>query len=148
MGLRLGRRRLLTREQVLSAIPVRNPKLEWKRTVDGKIIVVLRRRNDWLGKLVGALFCVPEMREVVLSDRIGTEVWEMCDGKHTIERMTSRIARKYRLTEREAEASLITFLNRMARRGMIFFLVPKGEGKEERHGRLSSPKEAAVKQGG
>jgi len=127
MRLRLGRRHILTREQVLAAIPIRNPKLEWKRTVDGKVIVVVRRRDDWLGKLVGALFCVPKMKEVVLSDRIGAEVWEMCDGKHTIRRMAERIASRYKLTEREAEVSLIAFLNRMARRGMIFFLVPKGD---------------------
>ena len=139
MRLGLGKRRTLTREQVLSSIPVRNPKLEWKRTVDGKVIVIVRRRDDWLGKLVGVLFCVPKMKEVVLSDRIGTEVWEMCDGKHTIERMVGRIARKYKLTEREAEVSLITFLNRMAKRGMVFFLVPKGEGEAGRV-RLRAPR--------
>ncbi len=110
---------------MLSALPVRNPKLEWKRTVDGKIIVILKRRDDWLGKLVGSIFCVPRMKEVVL-DEVGTMVWEMCDGKHTISRMTKRIAERYKLTEKEAEVSLITFLNRMAKRGMIFFLVRKG----------------------
>ncbi|HIE09863.1 MAG TPA: PqqD family protein [Armatimonadetes bacterium] len=142
MRLGLGRRRSLTREQVLSSIPVRNPKLEWKRTIDGKVIVVVRRRDDWLGKLVGVLFCVPEMKEVVLSDRIGSEVWEMCDGKHTIRKMVERIARRYKLTEREAEVSLVTFLNRMARRGMVFFLVPKEGGKKggkRKDGEGSSP---------
>lgn len=142
--MRLGKRRILTREQILSAIPIRNPKLEWKRTIDGKVIVVVKRREDWVGKLMGVLFCVPKIKEVVFSDRIGTEVWEMCDGKHTIERMVGRMASRYRLTEKEAEVSLLAFLNRMAKRGIIFFLIPKGEeDKGAGRGGLRAPKAVA-----
>ncbi len=127
----LRRRRLrkmqamaLTRSQAMSARPIRNPSLAWHEDEEGHVVVVLPRRKDFVGKLLAWLFMVPESRPVSL-DEIGTKVWHMCDGEHSVHDIAKTLADEYRLTMREAEVSLAEFLRRLGRRGMIALALPK-----------------------
>lgn len=127
----------LTREQALSARPVRNPSLKWRKNDDGEAIIVLPRRADAMGKFLAWMFFVPETRPLVL-DEVGTFVWHNCDGTSSIAELSEKLRQKYRLGRKEAELSLTEFLKMLAKRGMIGFLVPDELAAElgEEHKRL------------
>lgn len=114
----------LTREQALSARPIRNPNLKWRENDDGEAVIVLPRRTDWVGKGLAWLFFVPEARPVALDD-VGTFVWQHCDGTLTVKELVGLLCDEYKLGRREGELSMTEFLKTLAKRGMVGFLIPK-----------------------
>ena len=66
---------------------------------------------------------LPDKRVVVL-DSIGAFVWQMCDGKHTISQIINALQKKHRLTRKEAETSLFTFIKMLGKRNFIQFAIP------------------------
>ena len=123
----LGRKRKvkgLTRREALSALPVRNQILKAETTPEGELTLTVPRRADWVGKLLASVFAVPKERKIVL-DRVGADIWEMCDGQNTVEQIIARLSRIYKLNRKEAEVSLTAYLRQLGRRGLIGFAVPK-----------------------
>jgi len=114
----------LTREQAMSARPIRNPSLKWRENDDGEAVIVLPRRTDWVGKALAWMFFVPEARPIALDD-VGTFVWQNCDGGQAVSKLIDLLCAEYQLGKREAELSLTEFLKMLGKRGMIGFLIPK-----------------------
>jgi hypothetical protein len=114
----------LSREQAMTAWPIRNPSLATQENDDGLISVQLPRRKDWMGGVLGFLFFVPEAKPVQL-DEIGSFVWQRCDGDHTVNDIAVALSEEYKITRREAEVSLTQFLQNLAKRGMIAFAIPR-----------------------
>ncbi|MCS6859412.1 MAG: PqqD family protein [Abditibacteriales bacterium] len=120
-----------SKEEVLASKPLRNPYLEWERNEEGEIVITIRRRSDWKGKVLGMLFPVPAQRTIVL-DEAGTFVWDLCDGETDLQTMIRQLAQRYQLNLKEAELSLTTYLRAMGKRGLVGFAVsaaPKGDGE-------------------
>ncbi|HPT96581.1 MAG TPA: PqqD family protein [Armatimonadota bacterium] len=117
----------LTREQVLHSRPLRNSLLEWTDTADGKVMITIPRREDWVGKMVALLFHVPKTRQLVLDDEVGSSVWRICDGEHTIKDIVEFLCKTYKLTRKEAEVSATEFLRQLGRRRLIGFAVQKSD---------------------
>jgi hypothetical protein len=123
-----GKKPTVSRVQVLGARPVRNPLVEWSREKrsgsaegdDAPEVALLRvpRRKDRLGNVVAKLFKLPDFRKLEL-DEIGSDVWEMCDGSHSVEALTKGVCAKYRLNRRQAEASVTAYLRMLAERRLI-----------------------------
>lgn len=114
----------LTREQAMQAWPVRNPALKTKLSDDGIVTIELPRRKDAIGGVLGFLFSVPESKPVQL-DEVGTFVWTLCDGDHTVGDIIAALADEYKLNRREVEVSLNKYLQDLAKRGIIAFAVPR-----------------------
>jgi len=70
---------------------------------------------------------VPEFRTVTL-DEVGTRVWDLCDGEHTVKDLIARVAEEHKLSRKEAEVSLVAYLRQLAARGLIALVV---EDKKE-----------------
>ena len=119
----------LARREALAARPVRNPELAYLRQENGEIAITLRRRKDPLTRLLSLLFVVPRQKQIVLDD-VGSDIWELCDGNHTVEQLIADIASKHKLEPREAEVSLTNYLRQLGRRRLIGILVTK----EKTHG--------------
>lgn len=114
--------------------PVRHPTIEWEITApdggEGPPVVVLRipRRQDWLGGILNRVIVAPSHRTVIL-DELGTDVWGLCDGKHTVAALIEAVAARYRLDRREVEVALLAYLRTLARRG--FLLLSTVEDRDE-----------------
>lgn len=118
-----GGRRKVTRAQIIGAQPVRNPAVQWERAPreeDGPSVALLRvpRRRDRWGDVVARLFRLPDFRKLEL-DEIGSDVWEMCDGSHTVDAVTKAICAKYRLNRRQGETSVTAYLKQLAERRLV-----------------------------
>lgn len=133
------RRPRLSRQQALQARPIRNPHLSTKRNERDELTLVVPRRGDWVGRLLSLVFIVPKERGIVL-DAVGEDVWELCDGEHTVEELIRQVGEKYKLNPKEAEVSLTDYLRQLGKRNLIGLALPKqAPGPEP-----SSKKEASA----
>jgi hypothetical protein len=112
------------REAMLNSKPSRNDALEWSKNEAEEIVITLRRAETTKVRLLSKLFWVPEKRTLVL-DQIGSQVWEMCDGRTTVQAMVRRLSEAHKLNQKEAEISLLTYLKNLGRKRLVGFIVEK-----------------------
>ncbi|MCD6333786.1 MAG: PqqD family protein [Candidatus Latescibacteria bacterium] len=120
----MARTKKISREAMLGSKPVRNELVHWDRDDNGEVLITLTRQAGWKFDLLAKIFYVPKERKIGL-DEIGSAVWEMCDGKHTVDRMIRSLADKYQLNRREAEVALTTYLKQLGKKRLIGFAVAK-----------------------
>lgn len=114
----VGRKPRMEREQALAVVPIRNPLIEWERK--GKEIhLIIPMRNDRIARFIRRFVRnLPDRRRVAL-DEVGATVWELCNGQRNINSIVESVSRSYKLTRREAEASVTMFLQTLAKRNYI-----------------------------
>ena len=109
----------ISREQLLGARPVRHPAVEsTSDPATGEFSLKLPRRRTWWLNLLARFGDVPEYRLLTL-DRVGSSVWNLCDGEHTVQDLVSRLADEHKLPTNQAEASMMTYLRLLSDRGLI-----------------------------
>src|SRR5690349_9678262 len=86
----------MPRQVVFQYRPVRNTNIEWETTETGEALLKVPRRKDRTGRVIGAWFQIPETRGVQL-DEVGTFVWSLCDGNHTVESIVKQTSREYKM---------------------------------------------------
>jgi len=116
------RKPALSRGQALNARPIRNPGLRWERNDDGEISLFLPRRKDLIGRALTRVFRAPKEKEMGL-DEVGSDVWELCDGEHSVDAIVSNVCRKYKITRRECETSVGAYLKTLGERNLVGFRV-------------------------
>jgi hypothetical protein len=114
----------LSREQSLGSIPVRNELIEAEETDDGTVRLTIPRRDDWWVRAAARFFYVPKQRRVTL-DEIGSFVWALCDGQHTVRDIIRALAARYKLHRKEAEVSVVAYLRTLAKRRLVAIAVLK-----------------------
>lgn len=115
---------------MLSSKPARNEALEWDKTDDGEVQVSVTRQESWRVRLLSKVFYIPKKRKITL-DEVGSEVWQMCNGRTTVAQMIEELSGKYQLNRKEAEVSLLAYLKTLAQKRFVGFLVD-GEKKPDR----------------
>ena len=119
----------LTPEQVLSSRPVRNENLTTEELYDGGLQIITKRRERWWVKLLGVVIPIPTERRLEV-DVVGRQVWDMCDGEHTLKDMIETFQDEHKLTRTEAEWSLRNYLKDLGKRGLVAFAVEKQTNDE------------------
>ena len=114
------------REAMLKSKPARNDALTWERDANDEIVITVERRTDWKARVLSKVFWIPENRTLLL-DQIGAQVWEMCDGKTSVDAMIRKLSKNHKLNLKEAEVSLLTYLKSLGKKHLIGFLVEKDD---------------------
>ena len=120
----LKRQPKISREAMFESKPTRNDLLEWEKTDDDEVTITMTRGDNWKVRVLSKVFWIPKQKTLVL-DQIGTQVWEMCDGRTTVEAMIRRLSESHKLNEKEAEISLLAYLKKLAQKRLVGFLVDK-----------------------
>jgi hypothetical protein len=116
---RPGGRRKPTHDQMLRAVPYRNEKLELRRGADGGCVATVPvRRPRWLVPPVSWLLPFSSVRRVEL-DSVGAEVLDLCDGKRSIESIIENFAANHKLSFREAQLPISSFMQQLVERGLV-----------------------------
>ena len=115
---------------MLSSRPARNEALEWEKTDDDEVQVMVTRQETWRVRLLSKVFYIPKKRKITL-DEVGSEVWQMCNGRTTVAQMIEALSGKYQLNRKEAEVSLLAYLKTLAQKRFVGFLID-GEKKPDR----------------
>ncbi len=109
---------------MLDSRPVRNEAIQWERDENGEVCITLVRTRTWKVNMLSKFFYIPERRKLIL-DEVGSGVWEMCDGKTSVENMIRRMSAQYKLNLKESEVSLLHYLRQLGQKRLLGFLVEK-----------------------
>ncbi len=121
----------LPREKFLKLKPVRNPYLKWSKSEKGEITIMLELKQTKKTGFLSKLFSLPkEVTKKVALDEVGSFVWEMCDGQHTVEEIIEELAERYKMMRQETEVALMTYFQQLTRRKFIGVLIPEVKKKE------------------
>lgn len=116
-----------TWREMLLLKPVRNPALEWKQEEERVVLTIHHEKpSGWKARLLSLVVAMPKDRRVAL-DAIGSDVWLLTNGENTLGFIAKKLAKKYKLSPREAELSLQQFFKELGRRGYIGFLKENDE---------------------
>ncbi|RLE63214.1 MAG: hypothetical protein DRN53_02610 [Thermoprotei archaeon] len=119
---------MIDKSFMMSMKPVRNPMIEWEKTAEGEIVIYLEKTPP---KIIKKMASRKVAYKRIVLDAIGSFVWEMCDGKYTVNDIIKALMKKYKLRRLEAERSLLAFLRMLAQRKLIGLLPPKHITKSE-----------------
>ena len=117
----------LSRVQSLGARALRSGAVRVVRNADGVATLYVPFRASPLVERLCRWFKVPPSDAKFELDEVGTFVWDLCDGALPIREMVERVAARYKLSRKEAEASLTIFLRNLVRRGLIAIVVLKDD---------------------
>ena len=109
----------VSRQEFLNTRPLRNPSLKYERKENGTVAISIYYKKSRFASIFSK---IPKEKQVVL-DKVGSHVWNLCDGNHTIEQIAESIHQEYRLTFEEAEAALRTYFNQLSERGIVGFIL-------------------------
>ncbi|MFP4058416.1 MAG: PqqD family protein [Candidatus Brocadiia bacterium] len=132
------RKKALTREQSLNSVPLRNEAIDVERTDAGHVRVVIPRRQTWWVSLLARVFYVPKARRITL-DEVGSFVWDLCDGKHTVRQIIQALCQRYKLHRKEAEVSVVSYLRTLAKKHLVGVAVFPAKEQRGAEGSPSQP---------
>ena len=127
---------------MLNSRPARNELLKWEKTDSGEAQITVVRQETWKVRMLSKLFYVPRERKITL-DEVGSEVWQMCDGRTTVAQMIDALREKYKLDRKEAEVSLLSYLKTLGQKRFVGFVLegeqstPEPSGSRARKGKGS-----------
>lgn len=134
----LARKPALPREQSLALKPIRNPAVRWERAMGqettkengaengeedggaGQVVLRVPLKTGGLSRLMTRWLSMPGSKTIEL-DEFGGAVWEMCDGRHTVEQFIGHTCKTYQLNRRQAEVSVLAFMRMLMERRLIGF---------------------------
>ncbi len=109
----------IDRAKLLLLKPKPSSNVKWEVYDTGEVAIIIERKyRGRLGEVLATIFMQPKTRKIVL-DEIGSYVWKLLNGKTSIREIITEISRRFRMSKREAEVSLIAFLADLERRGAI-----------------------------
>lgn len=108
----------------MGAKPLRNPLIEWEGKDGGRALLTVPRRSQGLFGWLGRVMRMPVSHRVEL-EPVGATVWQLCDGKTTVEGIVRRLCETYKMNRVEAEVSLHAFLATLSQRGYVALFVSK-----------------------
>ena len=112
---------------MLAARPVRNAAAVVTRRGDGRVSLTVRRElPGWLVPPVSWVIHLKPTRTFAL-DRLGTQVWGLCDGERTVEAIVDAFAAEHRLTFHEARVAVGGYLRSLVARGALAMVMAQEE---------------------
>lgn len=116
----------IEREQWLKSIPVRV--VEDYTEDDNGIVTILveLEYRGLIGKIIKAISITPppKYKRIVL-DKIGSVVWKMCDGKHTVEDIIKKLMSVTGLSRRNVELAVYHYIKTLVMKGLIELKIPE-----------------------
>ena len=117
-----SRRPRLSRQDMLASVPRVNPAVRLTELDTGRLMVVYEKAGNRALRWLRKAFAIPEMSELVL-DEAGTKVARQLDGKRTVAEIIAYVASEFRLSRKESEVAVLSYMDTLGRRGLVGFEV-------------------------
>jgi hypothetical protein len=112
----------ISRAEALNYVPVKNDEIREERLESAEVIigypVTIRPFFSVLAKRFSGLTETVRIRKLQL-DQLGTAVWDLIDGKRSVQQIIKAFAETHQLQLREAEVAVTQFIRELGRRGLI-----------------------------
>ena len=105
-------------KKYMQSRPVRNEKVDWERLSSDVVKLYLPHKKTALMKLLGRFIDIPEERSFRFNP-MGSMVWELCDGKNTVEDIKEIILKRTKSSDKDVEKRLSKFINKLIRNELI-----------------------------
>lgn len=113
----LRRKPKLTKSQMLSSKPLRLSDIEPRPLSETKFLLTVPLRPKPLARL---FLRIPSTATKTFElDSLGVFVWQHCDGKTSVRQLIRKLAKRYKISERQAEVSTLQFLFTLTKKGLI-----------------------------
>jgi hypothetical protein len=108
---------------MLTACPVKNAAAFVVDPSAESVTIRIKREKPWY-MVPPISWAIPmrSEREVVL-DRIGTQIWKLCDNGSTVEAIVDAFSERHTLTFHEARAAVTGYLKGLIQRGVLAIVV-------------------------
>lgn len=116
----------LDREKSMDSVPVLNQLITVEYDADDNAVLNVPRKRTKMVKWMAKLFRLPPYKQIEL-DELGTYTIELCDGEHTVSGIIDEFADEFDLNRREAEVSMLSYLQTLSDRGIIALSVPEND---------------------
>ncbi len=112
----------LDRGRSLHGVPVRSDNVTVAETAedrDGLVLInrVVRGTKWW------SRFAPPVLEQRLELDELGSFVFELIDGRHSVAQIIEKFVGKYRVNRREAELATVAFLRKLAQKRLIAIVI-------------------------
>lgn len=112
----------ISRSEALNCIPVKNIQARESRGETGQVLLSYPVETrpwiaGWIRRFGGAADGV-RLKKLQL-DELGTEVWDLLDGKRTVGQVIQSFTAMQRLHPKEANVAVTIFLRELGKRGLI-----------------------------
>ena len=114
----------LSRQDILNSIPTRNQAITVERGKKGEVLLILPIKKTWWINFLSKILLAPK-KKIITLDEIGTKVWEMCDGKTSVESIIQKLCLDLKMNRKEVETSLLFYLRQLASRSIVGLQVIK-----------------------
>ena len=116
-----------TSQQLLMTYPVRNPYVKWRRK-DGFAILEYRKEFNRVEKVIHRIIGGPTTIKRPL-DRMGTPIWEMCDGQHKVVEICQEMDKQFHEEIEPAVQRVWAFIQMLLERNLVFLEKKPWEGE-------------------
>ena len=104
---------------MLRATPVRNTAAETvQHGPDELSLSVKTKRPRYMVPPLSWIVPMKPTRTVRL-DRVGMQIWNLCDGRRTVEEIVDEFAELHRLTFHEARVAVTGYMRQLVQRGVL-----------------------------
>ncbi|MFX0087294.1 MAG: PqqD family protein [Candidatus Hodarchaeota archaeon] len=124
---------VVTKEEFLKLRPYINPLVEQKKKNEESLLLKIDIGDLKRRKRFGRFLPTPNYKRIQL-DKLGMEVFLLCDGKNRVKDIMVKFQEKFKLTQTETEVSVQNFLMSLTQRHIIGFLIPKEIGEKHQIG--------------
>lgn len=104
--------------RLLEMVPTKNSALQVERKPEGLIVWVPLHRPAWMAGFLASFLPLRSKKGYAL-DVLGSEVFDACDGTHTVEQIIEAFAERHRVRFHEARQSVQTYLRWLVERKVI-----------------------------
>ena len=122
----------ISRAESLNGRPVVAGGVFLETNDDGEqVLLVERKIADDSASWVKSLFGTKMVPRQIILDELGLFVFKQIDGRHSVRQIIASFAKEFKLHPREAEASIVEFLNMLMSRNVVSVIFERDpfEGK-------------------
>lgn len=119
----------VTAQDLLEARPVPNQAVRSERSGRGELVLKVALKDRWYLKRPLTLLLPVRRERGYALDRLGEEVWQACNGRHTAEEIIDSFARHHHLRFHEARLSVMQYLRHLTQRGLLVMVGPDEAGR-------------------
>ncbi len=126
MGKRKGVR--VPRQVWLRAKPVRVA-ADYEINDEGNAVILVEiNYRGLLARIMKAISIVPPPRyKRIVLDRMGTRVWLLCDGRHTVNDIVKKLVKETGMSRRSMELAVYQYISRLVEKGLVALVLPEEE---------------------
>jgi len=94
--------------------------------------ITVRRADTRLARLLSWFFVLPPIKKFTL-DRLGTIVWDLCDGRRNVEEVIRKFGEVEHLERERSEPAVLQFLTLLSGRRLVSFMPARKAGEVSPH---------------